>query len=524
MQKGNPNRHELLESFLKEWPLSKMKDISLEEYAIGNDNFKSTFTYWVESIMLPLGNIKGLSGGGSFKYGIYFKSKHDKYDTTQFKDDGEYAWQRKFNELRAKAFKEIKDRIVSVIENRIKGNFEAIENIDKLFPLFKWKLAFLYSGNKLFPVYKQEWLYKIATGLGYEGESSRIVDLQKYIMSQYSKSNDFFKWYDSIVAQFIEPQYGYYIVGSNYSGEKEGSILNEIYEKNVIAVGFYGKQSLEKLYLKPVNKIADYLYKKGELQKSVSALTKFLNIKEGDIVAVKYFGYRNNLKIASYAVVKPDDNGIIYKYDRELGHTLNVEYVEKEAELELNLNKSQTVHQITSPEEINLIFGAYQNLFPAIEDESEKGNETGTKDRNRKGTKTKHTTGHVRKVKGYSTTINEFHNQLQTQFYEALKLEKDDPDSLECIMEEGFVDVKYESRISLELYEVKTSPTARKCVKEALGQIVYYASRINNRIEPKIFVVGPSKITDADKLFIDYIKKNSKLKFEYLPFAFQYTL
>src|SRR5205823_547290 len=99
------------------------------------------------------------------------------------------------------------------------------------------------------------------------------------------------------------------------------------------------------------------------------------------------------------------------------------------------------------------------------------------------------------------------------QFYEALKLQKDDPDSLECIMEEGYVDVKYESKSALELYEVKTSPTAYKCVKEALGQVIFYSSQIANGKQPKIFVVGPSEIKNTDKPYINYIKKNSKLDF-----------
>src|SRR5689334_2614639 len=88
-------RKKKLELYLNTWPNSRFSTITLDEYAIGKDNFQDTFTQWVERKTEILGSIGGIGGYGSFKFGIFFpdKAKGNKsYKVKKLVSDGEVAW------------------------------------------------------------------------------------------------------------------------------------------------------------------------------------------------------------------------------------------------------------------------------------------------------------------------------------------------------------------------------------------------------------------------------------------------
>ena len=62
----------LFDSFLSEWPVNRLRQISIDEYTNLED---SSFTYWIEIKMRPLGSIKG---GSSFKFGVYRRQDKEK--------------------------------------------------------------------------------------------------------------------------------------------------------------------------------------------------------------------------------------------------------------------------------------------------------------------------------------------------------------------------------------------------------------------------------------------------------------
>lgn len=66
------------EKFIQEYPLSSINNISLEEYALGTDEYKESFCYKLE-----FGKYKnlgiGIGGGTAAKYGIYRKKDTKKY-------------------------------------------------------------------------------------------------------------------------------------------------------------------------------------------------------------------------------------------------------------------------------------------------------------------------------------------------------------------------------------------------------------------------------------------------------------
>ena len=64
------------DAFLKEWPLERLRTMTLQEYtAAGRDH---TFTAWIERRLDKMGSIWG---GSSFKFGIY--SRKDKTPKTR---------------------------------------------------------------------------------------------------------------------------------------------------------------------------------------------------------------------------------------------------------------------------------------------------------------------------------------------------------------------------------------------------------------------------------------------------------
>ena len=52
--------------FLNNWPISRLKTMTLEEYT--NDNKSDAFIYWLE---FKLNKIGGIGGGSANKFGIY---------------------------------------------------------------------------------------------------------------------------------------------------------------------------------------------------------------------------------------------------------------------------------------------------------------------------------------------------------------------------------------------------------------------------------------------------------------------
>lgn len=84
------------------------------------------------------------------------------------------------------------------------------------------------------------------------------------------------------------------------------------------------------------------------------------------------------------------------------------------------------------------------------------------------------------------------------------------------VLEENYVDIKLIQPDYITFYEVKSSPYASECIKEALGQILLYSLNDTDKRPKKHIVVGQYPPTDNDKKYIDFLKQNLKLEFDYL--------
>jgi len=144
----------LLDNFLDRWNINTIESMTIEEYVgIGN---KDTFCQWVETKTKILGSIKGMT---SIKFGIYERKKSTK-KPKNYENGEKYSWLRGYGKNEKDAFKNIKKDIIQIIKFSEKGQFNEIDNV--ILPnLFKWKVAFLYSNERLIPIYKQNVLFNI---------------------------------------------------------------------------------------------------------------------------------------------------------------------------------------------------------------------------------------------------------------------------------------------------------------------------------------------------------------------------
>ena len=134
---------EIWNDFLNEWPLTRIKELTLEDYT-STDNH-NTLTYGLEfGKYSKLGSIKG---GSSIKYGIYKRKNSDAHcGIKNCLNDTEYSWHKRFGEDSSAAFQTIKESLNTIVTYSQEGNLEAIDKVD--FPkVVKWKLAFLYQNR-----------------------------------------------------------------------------------------------------------------------------------------------------------------------------------------------------------------------------------------------------------------------------------------------------------------------------------------------------------------------------------------
>lgn len=169
-------RIKILKEFLNKWSINKLKEMTLEEYTNLEGN---SFCYWIESKTHYFGSIWG---GSSYKFGI-FKKKNNNVDLREhYISDGEYAWFGKYGDQKELAFNTIKGLIVKIAEYASKGEFKSIDKI-QMGNAYKWKIAFLYSNERLLPIYKKDALKYITKSLNLK-ESNLFSELQQQLISK----------------------------------------------------------------------------------------------------------------------------------------------------------------------------------------------------------------------------------------------------------------------------------------------------------------------------------------------------
>lgn len=297
----------------------------------------------------------------------------------------------------------------------------------------------------------------------------------------------------------------YYIIGSKYGNQAKGfdDILPPMLEKGVIATGFNWNENMKEFIGESQTSIINHLKNKSETKESYSTLKHFLNLKPGDLVAVKIHsapsGKQARLVIGAYAIVKGEDSPI-YKHCDELGHTIEVDFIESGLDYELPFGYGQTIHKIESLERIKPIFSCYSNHIvetsTAVQDISLK---------NTNEVIVESTAGYIS-----SRAHNLIQNKLIIELSEKYGAER-------VAKEKHFIDVLVELDDKFILYEVKSSISANNCIREALGQIMQYGHTLETNTNKSIeyVIVGPSKVDDSDNSFYRYIVNTTNVPVTY---------
>lgn len=140
MGKNLEQFQETWDAFLHEWPLERLRQMTLPEYTAAGQG--KTFTAWIENRLDMVGSIWG---GSAFKFGIYSrKNKTPKEGTASDAYTQDYAWYRKYGSTPEMAFQTVKAHVVRVAEAAARGDYAAIDDVD-LGEAYKWKIAFHYQ-------------------------------------------------------------------------------------------------------------------------------------------------------------------------------------------------------------------------------------------------------------------------------------------------------------------------------------------------------------------------------------------
>ncbi len=305
----------------------------------------------------------------------------------------------------------------------------------------------------------------------------------------------------------------YYLIGTSYNGKSKYS---ELLEKQVVSVGFGWDLDLSNYHLKGAKEIQSFLKEKKVDSKGINPLKKFLQLKPGDIVGLKSGGRpkagKPSLNIVAYAMVVERGGNVYWHDPNGLGHCVNVEFIEIDLTIDKKIGGySQTIHLITQKDKLELIFGENQVFEEASVRERIRIR------RKRKGTAKRN------KGKEYRSGNDPYvadlkHNAIQEDFCNYLKSKF--PKEY-VTMEEDFVDVKRENDKEIILYEVKPFAWAEDCIKEGLGQLLSYTYpllSLGNSKCVKIVVVGPSLPTKEELDFIEFVKGQLNLSFEYVNY------
>lgn len=195
------------ETFLDFFPPEHIKEIQLEKYAIGtkgtNVDWNQTFCYQLETVLKPLGSMRG---SNALKFGIYWdKEKH------------QYIVAKKFLQDRTieQAFDFIKTEIDSLIKSGKNKNFQEIDK-NTLSPMFKSKILVTYYPDLYLNIYDKDDVESIlfrlnipfSTNLPLEKEKQKLLDFK-------NRDERMQTWSNYVFACFLLRYYRPQIISKN---------------------------------------------------------------------------------------------------------------------------------------------------------------------------------------------------------------------------------------------------------------------------------------------------------------------
>lgn len=186
----------------------------------------------------------------------------------------------------------------------------------------------------------------------------------------------------------------------------------------------------------------------------------------------------------------------------------NVKFKFSEAELNYS-NKPILVAEAFSGHRYNLMNKTHDFVF----EKDEEGN-----------TKVLNTKSIIKTVKGGKILVDPLHKKIQNA---VAKLIKDQYDTLH--VEEEITDADGQ-RVDIEgiskktgerhYFEIKTD-SAKKSIREALGQILEYAHYPNTKRAAKLFIIGAQKPDNRDKEYMKFLRETYQIPLWFRWYSFE---
>ncbi len=168
------------DAFLARWPVSKLKELTLEQYygTTGDDSFFS----WMRDHTDKLGYFKE----GLMSAGVRPRSPNAKNEPSPDSDmqtDGQYIWYRILGDSAEKAFENLIAELMTAVDAIERGDLSLMDGLKNAPGSLVWKVAFLYQSRAqplMLPFYNQKQLRRIL-GPGVTGSTRQ---LQERLMAQ----------------------------------------------------------------------------------------------------------------------------------------------------------------------------------------------------------------------------------------------------------------------------------------------------------------------------------------------------
>ncbi len=161
----------LRKKFIGDFSIEKTKNLTLDDYVIGKGRENRSFCYRIERELDFLGRILGAPAA---KFGIWYGKKGS--DREQ-----KYRYVKKFGNTHQEAFQNVRKEIVKLLESANDNDWEMLLK-NKLSPMFKGKILFVYYPDRFLNVFSSDHLMNFITELNLVSLSTKELDMQKAIV------------------------------------------------------------------------------------------------------------------------------------------------------------------------------------------------------------------------------------------------------------------------------------------------------------------------------------------------------
>jgi len=133
--------------------------------------------------------------------------------------------------------------------------------------------------------------------------------------------------------------------------------------------------------------------------------------------------------------------------------------------------------------------------------------------------KAKTTGNYTKNISGGKKKVNRPHSQITDDLYDYLKKVRgyspDDLSAEKTRVGGAIIDFVTREKSGLRLFEAKTSSTALRNIRQALGQLFEYAFLDENAQIVGLVIVGPADLTDVESNYLNKLKDILGVKLEY---------